>query len=67
MVKPAKLYRQLLDSKSGVIAFRDFVRLPGVFGFAREYTAGSHRIYVHPKVPRSFPGECSRRICMISL
>ncbi|MFC3311183.1 hypothetical protein [Blastomonas aquatica] len=33
MVKPAKLYQQLLASRAGAISFRDFVRLLEAFGF----------------------------------
>lgn len=55
MVKPAKLYQQLVASRGGVISFRDFVRLLEAFGFVHDRTVGSHRQYVHPLVPRSFP------------
>lgn len=55
MVKPAKLYQQLLASRAGVISFRDFIRLFEAFGFVHDRTVGSHRQYVHPKVPRSLP------------
>lgn len=55
MVKPAKLYQQLVASRGGVISFRDFVRLLEAFGFVHDRTMGSHRQYVHPRVPRPFP------------
>lgn len=55
MVKPAKLYQQLVVSRGGVISFRDFVRLLEAFGFVPDRTVGSHRQYVHPRVPRSLP------------
>ena len=35
MVKPAKLYVQLLTSRAGVISFRDFVRLLEAFGLRK--------------------------------
>jgi predicted RNA binding protein YcfA (HicA-like mRNA interferase family) len=51
MVKPAKLYQQLVALRGGVISFRDFVRLLEAFGFVHDRTVGSHRQYVHPRVP----------------
>ncbi|WP_231562513.1 type II toxin-antitoxin system HicA family toxin [Sphingomonas sp. 35-24ZXX] len=47
MVKPAKLYQQLLASRAGVISFRDFVRLLEAFGFRHHRTNGSHHVYGH--------------------
>ena len=55
MTKPDKLYHQLLSSSSRTIAFRDFERLLRAFGFELDRTAGSHRQYVHPEMPRAFP------------
>lgn len=55
MVKPYKLYQRLLDDPRGVVTFRDFERLLRAFGFSLDRTVGSHRQYVHPVVPRSFP------------
>ena len=55
MVKPAKLYEQLVHSHSRTISFQDFERLLAVFGFERARTTGSHRQYVHPAIPRPFP------------
>jgi len=55
MVKPAKLYQQLVASRGGVISLRDFVRLLEAFGFVHDRTVGSHRQYFHPRVPRSLP------------
>jgi predicted RNA binding protein YcfA (HicA-like mRNA interferase family) len=55
MTKPDKLYQQLLSSSSRSISFRDFERLLRAFGFELDRTTGSHRQYVHPKVPRAFP------------
>lgn len=55
MTKPDKLYQQLLASSSRTISFRDFERLLRAFGFELDRTVGSHRQYVHPAVPRSFP------------
>ncbi len=51
MTKPDKLYQQLLSSTSRSASFRDFERLILAFGFRLERTRGSHRHYVHPKVP----------------
>lgn len=55
MVKPAKLYAQLLASRQRTVSFRDFEVLLVAFGFTHDRTGGSHRQYVHPSVPRSFP------------
>ncbi|OHC94325.1 MAG: hypothetical protein A3H25_08855 [Sphingomonadales bacterium RIFCSPLOWO2_12_FULL_63_15] len=54
MVKPAKLLQRLLDGHHG-ISFRDFERVLMALGFVWDRTKGSHRQYVHPKVPRAFP------------
>lgn len=51
MTRPNKLYQQLLQSTSRTISFRDFERLVLAFGFELRRTRGSHRHYVHPKVP----------------
>ena len=55
MVKVSKLYDQLLESTARTVRFRDFERLLRAFGFTPDRTVGSHRQYVHPKVPRAFP------------
>jgi predicted RNA binding protein YcfA (HicA-like mRNA interferase family) len=55
MVKPSKLYDQLLQSANRSISFRDFERLLLAFGFEHARTTGSHRQYIHPKIPRPFP------------
>ena len=55
MVKPTRLYQRLLSSSNPLIAFRDFERLLHAFGFTLDRTVGSHRQYVHPRVPRSLP------------
>lgn len=55
MVKPHKLYVQLLQSANRSISFRDFESLLAAFGFEHARTTGSHRQYVHPAIPRSFP------------
>lgn len=52
MVKPAKLYQQLLASRGGVISFRDFLRLLEAFGFRHHRTNGSHHVYGHPQLLR---------------
>ena len=51
MTKASKLYHQLLTSPGQIVTFRDFERLLTAFGFKRERTTGSHRHYVHPRVP----------------
>jgi predicted RNA binding protein YcfA (HicA-like mRNA interferase family) len=55
MTKPERLYQQLLSSAARSISFRDFERLLRAFGFELDRTVGSHRQYVHPDIPRSFP------------
>jgi len=55
MVKSKKLYEQVLASRGRGLAFRDFEYLLIAFGFHLDRTVGSHRQYVHPKVPRSLP------------
>jgi len=55
MTKPDKLYAQLVADRSRIISFRDFEKMLAAFGFVHDRTVGSHRQYVHPKVPRSLP------------
>lgn len=52
MVKPSKLYQQILAGRTGVLSFRDFVRLLEAFGFRHHRTSGSHHVYGHPDLPR---------------
>ena len=52
MVKPAKLYAQLLESRRRTIAFRDFVALVMAFGFLEARVKGSHRCFRHSDCPR---------------
>ncbi len=55
----ARLSRSLraYDSivRGGGVSFRDFEALLTALGFEFVRQAGSHRIYVHPKVDRPFP------------
>lgn len=55
MVKPARLYDRLISGSGGTISFRDFEKLLRTFGFEHDRTVGSHRQYVHPKIPRPLP------------
>lgn len=55
MTKPSKIYNQLLANPNLVVSFRDFERLLRAFGFQLDRTSGSHRQYVHPAIPRTFP------------
>ncbi len=55
MTRPKKLYDELLSSASRGVFFRDFEHLLAYFGFKLARTSGSHRQYVHEKVPRPFP------------
>ena len=54
MVKAITLLRRLLGGQSN-ISFRDFERILIALGFTQSRTKGSHRVYVHPAVPRPFP------------
>jgi len=51
MVKPSKLYQQLLANPATIISFRDFERLLEAFGWEHKRSKGSHRHYVCPNVP----------------
>ena len=51
MVKPAKLYNQLLQSADRSVDFRDFLAMIEAFGFRYARTKGSHRSYSHPGCP----------------
>jgi predicted RNA binding protein YcfA (HicA-like mRNA interferase family) len=55
MVKPAKLYAQLLQSTNRSISYRDFEKLVVAFGFRFDRMNGSHAIYEHPLMERPFP------------
>jgi predicted RNA binding protein YcfA (HicA-like mRNA interferase family) len=52
MVKPSKLYAQLLQSTDRSVAYRDFVALIEAFGFSHARTRGSHRSYAHRDCPK---------------
>ena len=54
MVKPTKLLERLLQGQRS-LTFRDMERLLRSLGFELDRTTGSHRQYVHPKIPRPFP------------
>jgi predicted RNA binding protein YcfA (HicA-like mRNA interferase family) len=51
MAKRSKVFDRVMQGQ-GTIAFRDFERLLAALGFKHERTAGSHRIYIHPKATR---------------
>jgi predicted RNA binding protein YcfA (HicA-like mRNA interferase family) len=52
MVKPIKLYEQLLQSTDRSVSFRDFIALIQALGFVHERTKGSHMSFSHPDCPR---------------
>ncbi|HEX2620305.1 MAG TPA: type II toxin-antitoxin system HicA family toxin [Phototrophicaceae bacterium] len=54
MVKPKKLLAKILSGSKN-IRFDEFVALLEAFGFVLTRISGSHRIYTHSDVPRSFP------------
>jgi predicted RNA binding protein YcfA (HicA-like mRNA interferase family) len=51
MTKLSKLYDQLLANPSTIISFHDFSHLLEALGWDHKRTKGSHRHYVHPKIP----------------
>lgn len=55
MTRTTKLYAWLLANPRASLSFLDFERLLRAFGFTLERTVGSHRQYVHPRVPRPLP------------
>jgi predicted RNA binding protein YcfA (HicA-like mRNA interferase family) len=54
MVKADAILAKVI-SGHGRIQFRDFQKLLERLGFRLDQTRGSHHIYVHPKIGRSFP------------
>ena len=52
MVKPAKLYEQLLTSTRRTVTFRDFEALLRSFSFESVRQKGSHKSYKHVKAQR---------------
>jgi predicted RNA binding protein YcfA (HicA-like mRNA interferase family) len=52
MASDKKTFDSVVGGGGGTIAFRDLEHLLLRLGFRLARTAGSHRIYVHPKVPR---------------
>jgi predicted RNA binding protein YcfA (HicA-like mRNA interferase family) len=51
MTKSSRLYEQLLANPGLFVSFRDFERLLEAFGWEHRRTKGSHRQYLHTKVP----------------
>jgi predicted RNA binding protein YcfA (HicA-like mRNA interferase family) len=52
MVRPAKLYEQLLQSTARTVSLRDFVSLIEALGFEEARVRGSHRCFRHPDCPQ---------------
>jgi len=52
MVKPARLYEQLVQSTNRSVTFRDFLALIEAFGFKEARSRGSHRCFAHPDCPK---------------
>ena len=59
MTRIDKLYAKLLDNPRASISFRDFEKLLKAFGFEHDRTKGSHKIWVHPNIPRPLPVQPS--------
>jgi predicted RNA binding protein YcfA (HicA-like mRNA interferase family) len=53
MASDKKVLEAVLSGR-GTIGFRDFEHLLVALGFRLNRTSGSHRIYLHPRVPRPF-------------
>jgi predicted RNA binding protein YcfA (HicA-like mRNA interferase family) len=51
VAKVSRLLDQVIERR-GTIKFRDLERLLTALGFRLARTSGSHRIYLHSKVPR---------------
>lgn len=51
MTRIVKLHAWILSNPRASIPFRDLERLIAAFGFTLARTTGSHRQYVHPRVP----------------
>lgn len=51
MARPRRTWERILAG-SRSLSFREFEALLKAFGFEHARTAGSHRIYVHPRVAR---------------
>ncbi len=51
MTRIAKLYAAISTNPHATLSFRDFEKLLRAFGFTLERIKGSHRQYVHAKVP----------------
>ena len=54
MVKSDAILEKVISGQ-GRIQFRDFEKLLVELGFRLDRTRGSHHIYVHPEIRRSFP------------
>ncbi len=61
MTRTRKLYESISDNPGTSVSFRDFERLLKAFGFQLDRMTGSHRQYVHPKVPRPLPVQPERK------
>lgn len=61
MTRIDKLNQRLLANNRPTISFREFEKLLTAFGFKHARTTGSHRQYVHPKIPRPLPVQPSNK------
>ncbi|MCM2270622.1 MAG: type II toxin-antitoxin system HicA family toxin [Thermoanaerobaculia bacterium] len=50
-MRPDRLFARLRSGALGNVAFDDLERLMEALGFERRRVRGSHRVYVHPRVP----------------
>ena len=55
-----KLLGRIRRGEMQNVAFGDFIALLEELGFRLERVRGSHRIYLHPAVPRPFPVQADQ-------
>ena len=50
-----RLFERIQKGKNQNVAFDDFCALLERLGFRLDRIRGSHRVYLHPALPRAFP------------
>jgi hypothetical protein len=59
-MEPGRLLERITKGHYHNIHFRDLCGLVEALGFQVDRTEGSHRVFVHPRVPRSLPLQPAR-------
>jgi len=54
-VRIQRLFERIQKGKLHNVAFDDFCTLIEELGFRLDRIRGSHRVYLHPAVPKAFP------------